>query len=305
MDQGHFDDLTRSMGRGGDTRRAILRLLAGGALGGMVARLGLVEVTEAKPKHEKEKRKQQRRPQAEHKGHGQLHAEGKGKKKKRHKKPKEPLPLPPGCAFCNDCQMCQDGACVPDPALDGVRCLASGAACGYCQSGQCTASALPPCPDGTCLQRGQCCPGEKKCPDPTPGSPTGYACVGLDDCCPDQKKCAGGCVYKQACCPEERPQCGQCGEICVNGTWRCSAQKPCADGSCVAQDACCGGDCGSSSVCCQGTCCDRYQGGGVFTCSRDGCCNQWFLCNDGRCDPRCFYDSCDPPELCPDLPPPG
>ena len=48
MDQEHFDDLTRSVAGGGSTRRAAMRLLAGSALAGVAARLGLTAVTEAK-----------------------------------------------------------------------------------------------------------------------------------------------------------------------------------------------------------------------------------------------------------------
>ena len=165
------------------------------------------------------------------------------------------------------------------PALEGVRCLGSGASCGYCQGGQCTASVVPPCADGSCPQRGQCCPDEKRCPDPE--SSTGWACVDVNACCPDERRCASGCRPKIACCPEERPQCGQCGEICINGTWRCSAQKPCADGSCIAQDTCCPG----SEVPCPlaGPCCptDRYgfdpESGHntCLGCDRWGCTRFW------------------------------
>jgi hypothetical protein len=227
MDHEEFDALTRTMADGGTTRRAALRFVSGGLLGVLAARLGLPEDAAATPK------KRKRRP--EPKRHDSLQAEGK-RRKKRRKKPQEPPPLPPGCQQCNDCEMCQDGVCVPDVDLEGVRCQGSGAACGYCQFGQCAPSVVPPCADGVCPQREQCCSEEKRCPDRE--SESGWACVGKDDCCPDEKRCANGCVDRRACCPEDRPRCGQCGEICVNGTWQCSAQKPCG-GECIPEDECC------------------------------------------------------------------
>ena len=45
--------------------------------------------------------------------------------KKKKKGKKKPPPLPPGCRDCGDCEMCQNGACAPDPELDLVRCLES------------------------------------------------------------------------------------------------------------------------------------------------------------------------------------
>jgi hypothetical protein len=299
MDHENFDALIRAVAGGPEPRRAILRVLAGGVLTGLAARLGPGEDAEAKKRH---------KPNADRKQPKHLQAAGKGHKKhksRHHHKPKEVPPLPPGCQHCTECQMCRDGACVPDPDLAGVPCLGSGATCSYCQNGVCTATEIRPCDDGVCVHRGYCCAGEKHCPDPE--SSTGYACVGESDCCPGQKKCANGaCVSGSGCCEEDRPQCGRCDTAtCMHGAWSCdgkccSGEKRCDDGSCVPADGCCGSDCGYGSVCCKGACCNLDDGGVRYTCSRDGCCPLWFLCNDGRCDHRCFYDSCDPPELCPE-----
>jgi hypothetical protein len=49
MDHGQFDALTRSVG-GDGTRRAIFRLLAAGALGGVATRFGLITAAEVKSK---------------------------------------------------------------------------------------------------------------------------------------------------------------------------------------------------------------------------------------------------------------
>jgi hypothetical protein len=306
MDHGPFDDLTRSLALEPGPRRSVIRLLAGGALAGLAAHLGLAVDVVGKKRHASKSKRRKSRP--ERNAHGALQSEGKGKHKSKHhkkRKPKDPPPLPPGCEHCNPCQMCQDGACVPDPDLERVRCAGSGAACGYCQGGICAASVIPPCDDGTCPRKGYCCPGEKYCSDRE--SSTGYACVGETDCCPGQKKCANGaCIANSGCCEEDRPQCGRCDTAtCQHGAWVCggtccSGEKRCGDGSCVPEDGCCGGNCGYGSVCCKGACCNLDDEGVRYACSLDGCCPLWFLCNDGRCDHRCFYDSCDPPELCPE-----
>ena len=87
MDHRHFDDLLRNAAYTASTRRTVALLLAGSALGGLTARLGLTGDAEAKAKHKKAKPKHERRPQAERNDQGRLQAEGKGKKK-HHKKPK-------------------------------------------------------------------------------------------------------------------------------------------------------------------------------------------------------------------------
>ena len=115
---------------------------------------------------------------------------------------------------------------MPDPALERVRCeglrLLPGRAVHRLGPAAMPGRDVPP--EWAVLPWREALP-----PTPPPGSPTGFACVGEDDCCPDQKKCVGGCIYNQVCCPEERPQCGQCGDVCVNGTWQCSAAKPCGE----------------------------------------------------------------------------
>jgi hypothetical protein len=296
METEQFDDFARRLSREDSSRRSVLRALgrtlASGAVAGVAARLGLVETAEGEQKTRKAKSRK-RASQSRRKAHGQVRGEGrgkakgKGKGKKPHRNPPPlppPSPLPPECAFCNGCQMCQDGACVRDPDLDGVRCEGSGSNCGYCQGGFCAASTAPSCPDGICPQRGECCSGQKRCPDAE--SPTGFACVGEDACCPDQKKCDGGCIYRQDCCPEERPTCGQCGEICVNGAWQCSALKACASGSCLTPDQCCPEEwtCADGSCVAQDECCadERRCPNGACV-SKSACCDGDKLCLGGEC----------------------
>ena len=137
MENDQFDALIRTLSGADSSRRETLRvlrgMLLGGALSGVVARLGLGEGAAAKgKKHQKAKSKRQRKARTEHRQHGQFQAEGqhKGKGKGKHHKhkprdPTPPPPLPPGCENCNECQMCQDGACArPGPrrrSLPGQR----------------------------------------------------------------------------------------------------------------------------------------------------------------------------------------
>jgi hypothetical protein len=63
MDHRDFDALTRSALAAGGSRRALLRLLAGSALGGVAARLGLAEDAAAKAKRRQAKSKQEQKGQ--------------------------------------------------------------------------------------------------------------------------------------------------------------------------------------------------------------------------------------------------
>ena len=342
MDMEQFDDLTRRLGGAGSSRRSVLRavgdVLLGGTLGGVAARLGLVVGAAAKPKGKKHKAKpKQKRPsQAERNPRGQLQTEGKRKKKR---KKKEPPPLPPECRDCNDCQMCKDGACFRDPALEGVRCLGSGANCGYCQGGICTPTDRRPCDDGVCpryreccpgqhrcndgtclpdsqccegehkcpndgpcVAQDQCCPGEKRCPDRE--SPTGWACVDPANCCPEEKRCGDRCIHRLVCCEADRPQCGPCQEaVCKpSGNWICWG-KDCGGGVCVGEDECCPDQwqCADGSCVAQDECCPNERECPDGACVSEGaCCPGEKRCADGECIPN--YQCCpneDPP-VCPE-----
>src|SRR5215213_6675073 len=101
MDQAQFETLARQMAGGEGTRRAVMRLLAGGALAGLEARLGFIQIATAS-------NSLKRKRQAEQKPHGQLVAAGKHKKKRRKKQA-----APVGCGA--EHRQCADGACI---ALD-------------------------------------------------------------------------------------------------------------------------------------------------------------------------------------------
>jgi hypothetical protein len=306
LDANQFDALSRTIVNGLG-RRGLLRAFLGGTLPSLLATLE----TDARPRtaprqahgHRRDRQRHGDAPshhdEMERAAHGQPHPEGRRKGKKRRKK-SPPPPLPPGCQNCNECQMCQDGACVPDPALEGVRCLGSGTACGYCQGGHCASSIIPACPDGVCPQKGKCCSDEQFCDDPE--SPIGFICLPPDACCPEKKKCADRCIDRRTCCPDEQPPCGQCSQpVCFHGFWRCeSQQKPCPDGTCVAQDQCCPGqrhcpgetsciavdECCPNQIRCGGTCIDTsvYQ-----------CCNNKICWKDSAC---CGDHCCPYPRVC-------
>jgi hypothetical protein len=299
MDDIAFDALTRSAVTDISTRRTLVRLLVGTALGAVTSRLGLTEDTEAKakPHSGKSKRKhqqpthtsQERQARQHPTSSGGVQSEGKGKGKGKGKGHKPP-PLPPGCKNCNACQECKNGTCVPDTSQERVRCEGSGAACGYCQSGACAPSDERPCADGVCPKKGQCCPeeGAKQCPDP--GSQRGFYCVDKNACCPEtERTCASGrCLPRAACCPEQK-RCGP--TLCVGQNECCPGEKSCGDETCVSTDACCPNDpepacdpcheavcagggwvcrakCQPDEACCQGVCFSPCRNG----CESDGAC---------------------------------
>ena len=230
MDQEHFDDLTRTLADAGETRRAAVRLLAGGMLGSLAAWLGMADAAEAKakPKKPKGKSRRKRKSQSERKMHGSLLAQGKGKGKRKKPTRKSPAPpppsplppLPPGCESCNECQMCQDGACVPDPALGGVPCQGSGPHCNYCLNGLCIATEQRPCDDGFCVHRGQCCPGREvrisQCPKASSASQTTAA--------PGCEVWRGVRLSPTAVRIFAPTAARKCRATCSNGNWTCAGQ---------------------------------------------------------------------------------
>jgi hypothetical protein len=296
MDHGTFDALTRSLAGGVPPRRAALRLLTGGALGALLARLGLDDVEAKKRRGKKHDNKKQS---------DKLHTTGKKHKKhKKHKDKKKPYepppPLPPGCQNCGDCEMCQDGACVPDPDLERVFCAVSEAMCSYCQQGTCTPF-QEACDDGTCPRKGYCCQGEKFCPSIE--SPTGFFCIRGDGCCAGKKKCGNQCIPLLSCCDEDPdPECDQCQEeFCDSGTRACRDKSTKPTCSSTERYDCDTGQC----VCREGweTCgelfrCNCYVGDGVRQCLGGTCCPPSLYC---AASSECCHGGlvCTPEGCCP------
>jgi hypothetical protein len=263
----------------GGTRRALLRLLAGGALGGLVARLGLAEAGEAKAKNERKRRK----PDTRSRPAGGLQAEAKrNKRKKRDKKPKPPP--------CDELEPTLCGAC------EEAICVAGDWACKVLGDTDCGG--------GVCVWEGECCPGQKKCP--------GYTeCFAAEDCCPgalpplcepcEKVVCEGGglvCRPKSAVCPYPEDQ-----EVCCNGDLVCRGRwdlpEQCATytpertynpGNCRCQ---CPPDTNESlGLCCplgyhsfpasNGECC-RWEDCGGYQCSRCVCALGFSLDQRNQC----------------------
>lgn len=222
MDHETFDSLTRFAAADGGTRRGLLRLLAGSALGSVAARLGLSDDATAKTKRHGKRRH-------DHQPARQVQAAAKKRKNKnkdkRKDKDKPPTTCKPGS------RPCSNGNCIAD--LPHMCCMDEE----FCPGGGCRAK--NECCSGdrqcygttTCVKPNECCPAEKKCGD--------GECYPQDGCCPGQKNCGGGvCVAPNECCELTGPLCAdECAEaVCVNGEWKCRSE-------CTGDKTCCMGVC--------------------------------------------------------------
>jgi hypothetical protein len=278
MDDFHFDEVARSLAGGGETRRGLLRLVAGGVLGGVTSRLGLAAGAEAKSsKHRRQRQGAANRNEA-------LQAEGK--RKKKHKKRKPQLCDP----YCEE----EGGRCCP-----GAGCVFDEQCCPgekTCGNGSCVGLRAccpdePPCGDGSCPAPGRCCPEKYQCADGSCVDP-------LDQCCPDQKRCGNGeCVARDECCPDaSRPPCSsQCGDVaCDEGELVCRPREN-------------GASCGAGGLtCCRGVCYSTGCGEGRHF-NPDNCrceCDEVLECPPGQgfshatcscvcnCAGRCCLSGC-------------
>jgi len=294
MDFKTFDALTRSAVGEAGTRRALLRLLARSALGGVTMWLGVAELTAAKgAKHQHNKQtnaKPGENPQARQRS-GDVQTEGK---RKHHKKKHPRARCAPGQ------KRCPDGSCIPDLPY---TCCVGQRDCGDegCYPADTCCPSQIKCPDGSCrhLEPYECCPGQKSCGD--------EGCIPEDQCCPHERQCGDGSCIREGspdyqCCPGER-ECGD--EGCFPEDQCCPGQTRCSDGSCVMDECCpdqkrCEGSCLPADQCCPtdplpdcGHCsfflcdhgvwaCDRWcENGGFQCCETEGICCQ--RCSDGYC----------------------
>jgi hypothetical protein len=321
MDHDRFDAMTRAS-VGLPTRRSAMRLLAGGALSMLAARLGLAEDAAAKQP------KRKRQPTA--RKDDTLRTEGKRKGKKgKGKKP--PQPKPRDCysdAACGACQRCIDGECVElaavcdpnacqeefcNPETNSWECrrtcqLESSVCCQGqcfvpCSGGReidpetCQCGCRPgewQCADGSCVSQDQCCDGEKACPD--------GACVSADQCCPGEKRCNdGSCIPEDQCCFDVPvPGCdGGCKRVvCVNGQEQCQPRELGALCKMRGGDdgTCCNGQCTKEAIVCPAypqryfdveTCQCACPGGGTDIPGSNGrlCCPAGYPSHDniGKC----------------------
>jgi hypothetical protein len=282
MDDTRFDDLAQSL-TFDSSRRGALRLLAGSALGGVLAHLGLEAAAACLAA-------------GKTCSSGDACCSGfcgsrgscclvKGKRCKR------------GAQCCSGlCNRRGRCACL----TDGKGCRA--AATINCCSGRCEGGQCAPCPSGqngcggTC---GRCC-GGADCDD-------GIACT--DDSCVDGS-CRSDAVHERC-----QPPAGECltgicdildggcqfsshcslGEICESGVCVCAPTSVdcgthcCPEGWECFQSGCRG--CSSGRPICNGNCC-----GGNETCLGGTCCPNTRVCGTGCCPEgqSCAGDACCP-----------
>jgi hypothetical protein len=288
MEHEHFDELTRSVGAGG-TRRAMLRLLAGGVLGVASARLGLDRVAAEETKKPKRKRR------TDHEPRDVVQAEGKSKgKKKKKKRKKQPTPkhcdelLAPLCPPCHEprCDTTTGTWFCHNTCRDGFTCCN-----GLCE---------PPCDNGCAMDPSHAC----ICQKPRRGGDV-YCAVehfcAAYPCQPGKEYDASTCT-----CRDESPQqCGPgwewcngacrdtdlgpwiaCGNSCCQGGGEWPSE--CCNGQCVITEfgpyTICGDTCcpDRSDVCCNGECYPNYMAP-LFACG-DVCCQaKYDQCCGGAC----------------------
>lgn len=275
MDHAHFDDLTRTVGDGG-TRRAIFRLLAGGALGAVSVRLGLTETGEAKAKQNRDARKSHK-PQAERQKKGPVQTEGKRRKKRDRNRDKKKDPKVVECysdRACGPCQRCVGGSCIdlaplcdPDacqqefcnPETNSWECRST---CELAESVCCKGECFSPCSNGcdvneTCdacdqpPSEKEYCPGNDTCVEGCPRgerwNPVFCQCENCDVQCDPET----GAMESVGCLPSEACNGGRCQSWCPPGTKTCAFWKNYGDGRSTVEYQCILADwtCTSSGGC--------------------------------------------------------
>lgn len=209
MDYESFDALVRTAMADTKARRGIVRLLVGSALGGVAARMGVLDEAEAdrKRKHTSARARKRRHSASQDAG-GAVQAQGKHKKKhhRKSKDKKEPEPCPEGQGRCPDGTCLDWDACCPDavPPL-----------CTGCQEEVCEAGQLV-CRSKCQLADSVCCNGECYLPCTN-------GCQISDDC----SNCKSAPAGKTYCAAQDR---------CVDSS--CPAGKDFDPESCTCKDHC-------------------------------------------------------------------
>jgi hypothetical protein len=271
MEAERFDRLIKSVGQATD-RRSLLAALLGGCLTALRERGAAAKPKDKPPKDKPPKDK----------------CTGVGC-------------CPPGGCPEPDagCQMCQDGACVTDPALEGVSCGSE--LCHVCQGGRCVAAGEQEfCGDCGVCQAGACVPASAQecgmcrlcvdgfCTEAEDGVDCPTAAGGAGTCCNGscEEPCTNGCLANpdEGClctrppagltyCPLSATQsdkcvnlqtdptnCGSCGTACN--------PVACSGGQCVTCDepgALCGIP-GHFGCCPSGYSCAGALGGNLTCC---------------------------------------
>jgi hypothetical protein len=158
MDEKRFDAIAQTLGDGA-TRRTAGRLLAGGALAGVVGWLGLSADGEAKRKRKKKSKKKKRCPSSQPKKCSPTSLDPQG------------LCVPSGFTCCSEalgggaCNPENPQCCAPTFQDPGGLCIPGGSVCctsaeggGFCGPGATCCPPVPGFPDGLCASPGFDCP---------------------------------------------------------------------------------------------------------------------------------------------------
>ena len=236
MDQERFDHIAKALASAG-SRRRLLRGLAAGALGGLLARVAPAAAAPARVREREQAGDRNQddtgeteageRDAAERRRCSRLNRRcGEDKKCCNGLTCKRKRCLcKPGTKPCNGKCIPQENCCeLGDCTGTGKFCPAPNTPCvcfaGIDCGGNCTA------PDGDCCSDADCAGGK--------------TCQGNVCRCPSgQKPCNGGCIPQSQCC-------GGCssGKPCQNGTCQCpSGQAECGGGCCPLNEVCDNGTC--------------------------------------------------------------
>jgi hypothetical protein len=214
MDDSRFDTLVRSL-TDVRSRRGLTRLLAGVAVSGPLALLGLAE-TEGKGKKGKKKKK---------------------KKKKRSTTSPGPCAGKPNDSACNGDGKCLNGVCNPKPT-----CIGEGSSCAGLGNAACCTKA---CEGGECDGGSDSEPNNAECQ--VDADCQSRRCLGY--------RCVQGTETPGTFCPngfDARCASNQCGCVTESGVTRCTCRNtPCAGVGAVCNPS----DPGGRDVgCCEGSC---------------------------------------------------
>lgn len=214
MEQARFDKLARGLAAG-NSRREVVRTLAGAAIGGILAAVGASEAGARKKKRGKGK--------------------GNGKRKcappNRCGKRKNPQ-------CCTSSEICENSACIPCGSQAGQPCCAGNTCTAPLTCNQqrtCEALTPPTPPAPPCGGSNQDC-----CADATPCG-TGLVCTrGTCTACGDRAgqsccantTCSAPLVCNQQGTCEAPPPCGESGQDCCAGATPCGSGLVCTGGAC-------------------------------------------------------------------------
>jgi hypothetical protein len=211
VDGSSFDRIAKTLAAG-RSRRSVVKALAGGVAGGVVALLGGAAGGAGRCKTVGQVCKTTADCCPGALGNGNVWCGPSGKQKACQA-------CPAGTVACN-------GGCVDVGGSDNANCGACGAVCTggtSCTTGACA------CPTGQSLCGGQCVDttaSDTNCGGCGRTCPAGTGCTGGLCCLPGQDVCAGACTDVQ----NNNANCGACGHACdpglacAGGTCTCSLQ---------------------------------------------------------------------------------